>query len=100
MLGSIEGGRRRGQQRMGWLDGFTDSTHVSLSEFQETGKDREGCCAAVHGGHKKSEATKQLNTNTKYIKIYSEEQSSGSYTASSQDCYGDYILKCECEGQF
>ena len=53
MLGSIEGGRRRGQQRMGWLDGFTDSTHVSLSEFQETGKDREGCCAAVHGATKR-----------------------------------------------
>ena len=31
------------------MDGFTNSTHMSLSEFQETGKDREGCCAAVHG---------------------------------------------------
>ena len=49
MLGSIEGGRRSGQQRMGWLDGFTDLTHTSLSKFQETGKDREGCCAAVRG---------------------------------------------------
>ena len=82
------------------MDGITNLTDMSLSKLQEMVKDREGCCAAVHGGHKKSEVTKQLNTNTKYIKIYSEEQSSGSYTASSQDCYGDYILKCECEGQF
>ena len=48
------------------------------------------CCSPR--GHKKSEATEQLNKNTKYIKIYSEKQSSGSFTASSQDCYGDYIL--------
>ena len=61
MLGQIEGWRRRGQQRMRWLDGINDSKDMNLNKLQETVEDRKAWCAAAHEAHKKSDTTERLN---------------------------------------
>ena len=63
VLGKIEGRRRRGRQRMRWLYSITNAMNMNLGKLQEMLRDREARLAAIHGGHKELDATRQLNSN-------------------------------------
>ena len=98
MLGGIGGRRRRGQQRMRWLDGITDSMEVSLSELRELVIDREACPAAIHGDTTELLNCTELKTNSLTTKHVLQAEVEGMSISNYKEEKIPYTHHIMCQG--
>ena len=95
---SVEDRRKKGCQRMRWLDGITNAMDMNLGRLQEMVRDREACCTAVHGGRKESNMTGQLNNNNNASQDYCNDQMRNMdiKKLETEKCYKDFSYYCNC----